>query len=129
MVGESEGFDMEKFRAGSEWSLVPQNRPRLAQAKTEPFLKGPIPMSWLGTATKLGGSSLAVGVCLWFQRGVLGEPTPIKVTRAVRRRLGLSPDQLQRGLKNLHLAGLIAIEQGGRGRCPVVRIVRPPGAS
>ncbi|MCG3773788.1 MAG: hypothetical protein JW395_0602 [Nitrospira sp.] len=52
-------------------------------------------MAWLAKAAELGGSSLAVGLCLWFQCGVRGGPGPIKVTKAVRRRLGLSPGRLR----------------------------------
>ena len=123
----SDFFDLERFRSKPDWHPpVPQALPRTSRKKTEPFLKGPIPMAWLAKATELGGSSLAVGVCLWFQHGVLGGLGPIKITKAVRRRLGLSPDRVQRGLKQLEAAGLVAFDHRGRGHCPVVRITEPP---
>jgi hypothetical protein len=122
-----ERFDLDKFRARTPSRLtVPQNPAQPARRRAEPFLKGPVPLVWLAKATKLGGSSLAVGICLWFQCGVLGGPGPIKVTKAVRRKLGLSADRLQRGLKKLEQEGLIAFDQRGRGHCPVVRLVEAP---
>ena len=123
----SDCFDLERFRSRSDWRpAVPQNLPQTSQKKTEPFLRGPIPMAWLAKAAELGGSSLAVGLCLWFQCGVRGGPGPIKVTKAVRRRLGLSPDRVHRGLKQLEHAGLIAFDHKGRGHCSVVRVIEPP---
>lgn len=125
----TERFDLEKFRAASDWSPeVPRNPQRTARKKTEPFLKGPIPIAWLAKAAEMGGSSLAVGICLWFQHGVRGGAGPIKVTKAVRRRLGVSPDRLQRGLKGLERAGLIRFDQRGRGHCAVVQILEAPCA-
>jgi predicted ArsR family transcriptional regulator len=63
---------------------------------------------------------------LWFVRGVVGKPGPVKVRSAVRTRFGLSPDQTRGGLRALEAAGLVDFVKGGRGRCAVVEIVDKP---
>ena len=80
-------------------------------------------MEWLARAHAAGGSAVAVGLVLWFVRGVSGKISPVKITSAVRRRLGLTPDQARRGIPALEGAGLVGIVKGGRGRCPVVEIL------
>lgn len=93
---------------------------------SQPFLRGPIPLAWLATAHRAGGSALAVGLSLWFVRGVSGGPGPVKVGRSVRRRFELSPDQTGYGLRALEAAGLVGYVKRGRGRCPVVEIRDQP---
>lgn len=122
-------FDLDRYRTESAgYPMVSPNPPLPLRKKTEPFLKGPIPLAWLSKAAGLGGSSLAVGLCLWFQHGVAREPGSIKVTKAVRRKLDLSPDRVYRGLNDLAAAGLIRFESRGRGHCPVVSILAIEGS-
>lgn len=97
----------------------------LPRRTTEPFLRGPIPLWWLTKATSCGGAALAAGLCLWFMRGVTKSNDPIKASRSVRRKLGLSADQMRRGLRALKEAGLVEFVTGGRGRCAVVSISCP----
>jgi hypothetical protein len=121
-------MDFEQLRINTPQHVEPVLCPPVhrRQGKSrEPFLCGPIPLSWLSQAIAARGSAVAVGLSLWFMRGVAPASLDIKVTRAVRRRLGLSPDQMQRGLLGLESAGLIEFASRGRGRCPVVRIVVP----
>ena len=119
--------DVETFRARSPDELPPTPTPSREKRKrptsTEPFLRGPIPLVWLARAHAAGGSALAVGLSLWFVRGVSGKRGPVKVDRAARRRFELSPDQTGYGLRALEAAGLVAYVMEGRGRCPVVEIV------
>ena len=125
-------MDLGAFLAGSAAELPPPPRRKPWRRKpgaTRPFLKGPIPLDWLAAAHAAGGSALATGLALWFQRGVRGDPGPVKVTSAVRRRLRLSQDGARRGLSALESAGLARVVKGGRGRCPVVEIVTTPTAT
>jgi hypothetical protein len=123
--------DLEAFRARSPDELPPPpapGRPKKKRAHgTEPFLRGPIPLAWLARAHAAGGSALAVGLALWFVRGVSGRRAPVKVDSSVRRRFELSRDQTGYGLRALEAAGLVARVKKGRGRCAVAEILDGPG--
>lgn len=80
-------------------------------------------MSWLAAAQGLCKSAMGVAIALWFVRGVSGKTGSLKVTRAVKRHMGLTGDQSQRGIRALEAAGLLRVCKGGRGRCPVVEIL------
>jgi DNA-binding transcriptional ArsR family regulator len=122
--------DLEAFRAQSPDELPPVPSPARTKKKrahaTEPFLRGPVPVAWLARAHAAGGSALAVGLALWFVRGVSGERAPVKVGSSVRRRFELSRDQTGYGLRALEAAGLVCYVKRGRGRCPVVEIADQP---
>lgn len=118
--------DLEAFRARTPSELPPAPAPGRGKKRrvvVEPFLRGPIPLAWLARAHEAGGSALAVGLALWFVRGVSGKRGPVKVDSSVRRRLGLSRDQTGYGLRALEAAGLAGYVKKGRGRCVVVEIV------
>jgi hypothetical protein len=124
--------DLESFRARTSAELPPPPKPGRPKtrrtATTQPFLRGPIPLAWLARAHEAGGSALAVGLALWFVRGVSGHRGPVKVGSSVRRRFNLSRDQTGYGLRALEAARLVGYVKKGRGRCAVVEIVeRPPG--
>jgi len=123
--------DLEAFRARSPDELPPPPAPGRLKKKrahgTEPFLRGPIPLAWLARAHAAGGSALAVGLALWFVRGVSGRRAPVKVDSSVRRRFELSRDQTGYGLRALEAAGLVARVKKGRGRCGVAEILDGPG--
>jgi hypothetical protein len=122
-------MDLKAYRAECQAELPPTPSRKTKKLRTSlPFLRGPVPLGWLAAAHAAGGSALAVGVALWFQRGVRGDVSPVKVTSAVRRRLELSQDQSRRGLAALESAGLARVVKGGRGRCAVVEIVAIPQA-
>jgi hypothetical protein len=122
--------DLEAFRAQSPDELPPVPPPARTKKKrphsTEPFLRGPVPLAWLARAHAAGGSALAVGLSLWFVRGVSGKRGPVKVDSSVRRRFNLSRDQTGYGLRALEAAGLTDYVKKGRGRCAVVEIVERP---
>lgn len=99
------------------------NQPRKPRGKRGAFLAGPIPMDWLAKAQGLGGSALAAGICLWFIRRVSGHNGPIRSSKAVRRKMGLSAGQMLGGLRRLETGSLVRFVKSGRGRCPVVEIV------
>ena len=123
--------DLEDFRARTPAELPPPPAPGRPKTKrphgTEPFLRGPIPLAWLARAHAAGGSALAVGLALWFVRGVSEKRGPVKVDSSVRRRFELSRDQTGYGLRALEAAGLAQYVKKGRGHCAVVEIVEGPG--
>lgn len=121
--------DLDQFRARTAAELPPApkaGRSKKPKRAAEPFLRGPIPLAWLARAHEAGGSALAVGLSLWFVRGVSGKAGPVKVGRALRGRLEISRDQTRRGLFALEAAGLVASVKKGRGHCAVVEIVEGP---
>jgi hypothetical protein len=125
--------DLEAFRARSPAELPsapaparPAGRNTKRRHSPEPFLRGPIPLEWLKRAHRAGGSALAVGLSLWFVRGVSGNRGPVKVGQSLRRRLELSRDQTGYGLRALEAAGLVGYVKKGRGHCAVVEIVDRP---
>lgn len=105
----------------------PSGRTKKAGPTLHPFLRGPIPVEWLARAHEAGGSALAVGLSLWFVRGVSGATGPVKMRSATRARFRLTPDQTRGGLRALEAAGLVDYVKGGRGRCAVVAIVERAG--
>ena len=119
-------MDIEQFRVNTPPAIkLPTHSTTSARRgrSQQPFLRGPVPLWWLARAAAARGSEVTVGLSLWFMRGVAPGKPDIKVTAAVRKRLGLSADQMRRGLLGLELAGLVEYASRGRGRCPVVRIV------
>lgn len=70
---------------------------------------------------------MAVGLALWFVRGVSKKPGPVKVDSSTRRRLHLSRDATGYGLRALEAAGLIRYVVRGRGHCAVVEILERDG--
>lgn len=122
MIGDMEGYGVVP---GHNLPPTPQPNQR-RRRRTEPFLRGPIPMAWLARAAGLSKPALPAGLGLWFMRGVSKTSGPIRVSSAVRRKIGLSARQMLRGLHALEKGGLVQIVRGGRGRCPVVQVLGMP---
>jgi len=114
---------LEDFGTNSPGELPPSPARSKVARQTEPFLRGPIPMAWLAAAQGLCKSAMGIAIALWFVRGVSGKTGSLKVTRAVKRHMGLTDDQSQRGIRALEAAGLLRVCKGGRGRCPVGEIL------
>lgn len=112
----------DDYRATSPAALPPAPKSQRRRPQ-EPFLRGPVPMAWLAKAQTLTKAAMGMAIALWFQKGVRGQGGPVKVTKAVRRHIGLSNDQARRGIQALAVAGLVRVCKGGRGRCTVVEIV------
>lgn len=120
-------MDIDNFRAAIGMASpdpVSPCRPSAKPRQHAAFIRGPIPLAWLGAAGRLQKSALVVGLALWFHRGLRKNSCEvIKVTAAVRRAMGLTNDQARRGIHALADAGLVSIVKGGRGRCVCVEIV------
>jgi len=84
------------------------------------FLKGPVPLSWLAAALGIGASSSAVGLYLWYLRGLRKTSSDLIVTRkGALAALGIKKDTLRRGLIKLETAALITTT---RGRGKAIRV-------
>jgi hypothetical protein len=91
------------------------------------FLAGPVPLRWLGSAAALPGKALAVGLALWFLRGVRRR-WAVRLTARVLRRFGVKRKPGYLGLKNLEAAGLVSVVRQV-GRSPTVTINPRPIAA
>lgn len=72
------------------------------------FIKGPIPLGWLQSANRLGGSTGIVAVSLWFYAG-LNKSTRFKIDGKLEKLTGITRQTRQHALRKLERAGLIRI--------------------
>ena len=84
------------------------------------FVAGPIPVSWVCQAKRLGVTALLVGLALWHIKGLRKSNTFI-VSNLMLRDWGIQPDAKSRALRKLEGAGLITIERQGK-RSPQVTL-------
>jgi hypothetical protein len=85
------------------------------------FIKGPIPLKWILTASELPGKSLEISMALWFLKGVTRKNT-VKLSGKLIRSFGVSRSTFYRGLAAMENAGLISIQRQ-IGRSPMVTIL------
>jgi hypothetical protein len=112
-------------------ALSPEQVANLQRQKKTPaiphvrgeFLRGPVPMAWLLSASRLPGKALAVGVWLWFRAGIEKSTTIDFSATKLAKESGIPRMSLHRGLKALESAGLIMIFLGGAGRKATVTLV------
>ncbi len=109
-----------------------QPSPASGPEKGKGFLAGPIDAAWLRTAIQISSAAAIASIPLWFKVGVtrdkffknhLEQSRFFKVNRGLREQFGVKQHTMTRGLHALEEHGLIKIEKGGRGRCPVVAII------
>ena len=107
---EDDEFSIEALEALNQ---EPISLPPVADVKskykvrqTEPFLRGPVPMSWITKAHKVaGGNGLMLGLSLWWVSGMTESRTFSVNIR--RLEVGQSLRNKWRALKALEGAGLI----------------------
>lgn len=107
----------------------PSRRRKAAQVvrKAGHFIKGPIPMIWIEQAARLPGKAFAVGMMLWFLRGMAGDK-PVKISASLRQRFGVGRKAVGRALTALERAGLIKADRS-RGRLHRVWILPAKGVN
>lgn len=94
--------------------------------KKAPFLRGPIPLAWLGVAAKLPGKTLNVALALRWRHG-MANGHPFKLTRTALKIFNVERDAASAGLKRLEQAGLIGLERNP-GQRPIVSILELPNS-
>jgi hypothetical protein len=85
------------------------------------FLRGPVPLDWLGRAAQLPGRSLHVAIALWFMAG-LKKTRIVQVSNITALQFGLDRNAKYRALEWLENADLISVERCA-GRAPIVTIL------
>jgi hypothetical protein len=88
------------------------------------FIAGPIDVSWVCRASRLGVKALLVGMALWHIRGLRKAETFI-VSNLMLQEWGILPDAKRRALRALEGARLIKVERRGK-RNPVVTLCSCP---
>ena len=86
------------------------------------FLKGPVPLGWLGQAAALPGKTFQVAVALWWRHG-MAKGQPFKLTRKALKIFAVERDAASLGLVRLEHAGLIHVARQP-GQRPLITIVR-----
>ena len=85
------------------------------------FVAGPIDVSWVVQASRLGVKALLVGLALWHIKGLRKADTFI-ASNLMLQDWGVQPDAKRRALRKLEKAGLIRIERRGK-RSPQVTLI------
>lgn len=97
--------------------------PILRTKPTGRFLKGPIPLEPLATASCLPGKALAVYIALRHQCDLVGKST-VSLPAALLRRFGVDRDAKARALRVLEQAGLVQVERA-TGRTARITLSTP----
>jgi DNA-binding transcriptional ArsR family regulator len=85
------------------------------------FIAGPIDVSWVCQASRLGVKALLVGLALWHLKGLRRDDSFL-VSNLMLQEWDIQPDAKRRALGALEKAGLIAIERRGK-RSPWVTLI------
>ena len=121
LTNSSSNWDPRSFRldqvTGSQGS---SRHGRSVSPVTKRFIAGPIPVSWVCHASKLGVKTLLVGLALWHIMGLRKMNTFI-VSNLMLRDWGIRADAKGRALRKLERAGLISVERQGK-RSPQVTL-------
>jgi len=88
------------------------------------FVRGPIPMAWLEQAARLPGKTLAVGLLLWFLRG-MSKGGVIVLTHSLLARFAIDRKASYRAVTALETAGLIRVMRN-QGQCPRIEVIAKP---
>jgi hypothetical protein len=96
--------------------LVRQSKIR----RGERFLKGPISMPDIATASRLPGKALALFLAVHHQSALTGKPAVTLPARLLAD-LGISRDAKARGLRHLEQAGLVSVVRS-RGRAARIQL-------
>jgi len=90
--------------------------------QAEPFIKGPIPLSWLQKAAIAGSNALEAGLVIWYKAGMSkGEPVKLGNLDLVMLS-GKSKDAGRRALQALEGARLVDVDTQP-GRKHLIRII------
>jgi hypothetical protein len=89
------------------------------------FLRGPIPLAWLGIAASLPGKTLHVGIALWWLHG-MAKGKPFKLTQKALQTLNVERDAAGAALARLEQVGLIRVVRtpGQRPTVSIIVVVR-----
>jgi hypothetical protein len=120
-------FDnLDSFRWRFEKSAKPASVKLPRPTKGEPFLGGPIPLTWVERAVRLPGKAWHVASALWFV-GIRSrtKSATVNLTAKTLRRFGFTRQAAYRALCALERAGLVQVNRQP-GRRLIVTILPSP---
>jgi DNA-binding transcriptional ArsR family regulator len=97
------------------------HRGRQASPIRDKFIAGPVDVSWVCRAGRLGVKALLVGLALWHLRG-LRRSNSFIVSNLMMHEWGVQPDAKARALRKLEKARLATVKRQGK-RSPRVTLV------
>ena len=101
-------IDLSRFALGGVSAGALHSAPHRPPVKGR-FLRGPIPLDWLGRAATARGRALHVAIAIWFRVGLLKGTQWVTVPASVRDSLGIDRYAFRRGLRALEHAGLVQL--------------------
>jgi DNA-binding transcriptional ArsR family regulator len=87
------------------------------------FIAGPVDVSWVCQASRLGVKALLVGLALWHLKG-LRRSNSFIISNLMVEEWKIRPDAKRRALRKLEKAGLITVERQGKRSPRVTLVVR-----
>jgi hypothetical protein len=114
-------IDLEQFRASG---FRPPKKPTRKKTKqANPFIRGPIPLVWLTSASNIPRrNALVVGLVLWYLAGLRSDRVGLVLCIKRCEPFGLGRKSVERGLRDLEKSGLVRVERGS-GKCPRVELL------
>jgi hypothetical protein len=113
-LSEPDPWDLNQLRITPEMVGRLETRRRPPRHRPgDPFIKGPIPYAWIGSACRLPGAGFHVAMSYRFYRGRFRfERRGLRWgSLDVAKGLEISEDSARRGLHAAELAGLLAVER------------------
>lgn len=89
--------------------------------KSEPFLRGPIPIAWLTRAARLPGKAIHVALAIQWLQGMKPNTT-FQLTRKSLENFDVSRDAASDALNRLEAVGLITLEKKP-GQRPLITVL------
>lgn len=93
----------------------------VVQPESQPFLRGPIPLSWLNRAAKLPGKTLNVALAIWWLYGMIGRK-PLKLSKKALGIFQVSADAATDALNRMDQHGLIKLQKKS-GQRPLIEVI------
>ena len=89
--------------------------------KTEAFLKGPIPISWLNRAARLPGKSINVALAIFWMVGMC-KTYQITLSKIALKNFHISADAALDALRRMEEAGLIKLQKSP-GKRHLIKVI------
>ena len=105
---------------------MPKKETKVVTVEGEWFIRGAIPGSWIGKASKLPGThTLHVALAIWYVRGLRRNSNKITLDRFHFDRFNVGVDSTRRALERLREAGLIKYTRVGHKHRITILPVKP----